>query len=61
MTITLQILDTQGAVISTHTIQDVPFKRNRRTILTGPLFSSQVSASTFRLETAWLPDATVTF
>ena len=61
MTITLQTLDAQGTVISTHTIPDVPFKRNRRTILTGPLFSSQVNTSTFQLETAWLPDATLTF
>lgn len=61
MTITLQTLDAQGTVISTQTIQDVPFKRNRRTILTGPLFSSQVNTSTFQLETAWLPDATLTF
>lgn len=61
ITITLQTLDAQGAVVSTHTIQDVPFKRNRRTILTGPLFSSQVTTSTFQLETAWLPDATLTF
>lgn len=61
MTVTLQTLDAQGAVISTHTIEDVPFKRNRRTILTGPLFSSSVNTSTFQLETAWLPDATVSF
>ena len=61
MNVTIQTLDAQGNVVTTHTIENVLFKRNRRTILTGPLFSSQINTSTFQLETAWLPDATVSF
>ena len=61
MDITLETLDNDDNVISTRTIEDVPFKRNRSTILTGPLYTSQLETSSFQLETAWLPEETVTF
>ena len=61
MNITLETIDSDGNVVSSRTIQDVPFKRNRKTILTGPLYSAPVSTSSFQLETAWLDDVTVQF
>ena len=59
--ITIETLDSQDNVVSTHVVENVPFKRNRKTILKGPLFSGPVSTSSFQLETAWLDEVTVNF
>jgi len=61
MDITIQILDDNDNVISTKQIEDVPFKINSKTILTGPLFSATAQTSSFQLETDWLDPITVTF
>lgn len=61
MDITVETLDNDNNVILTKLIEDVPFKINRTTILTGPLFSATASTSSFQLETAWIDPVTVTF
>ncbi len=44
----------------TRLIPNVPLMRNRKTILTGPLFTASTT-STIKLENAWETSNTVTF
>ena len=61
MTITLDVLDAEDHVLISKVIPDVPLKRNRKTVLRGPLFTPSASTASFQLETSWLEDITVTF
>ena len=61
MDITLETLDSDDNVISTKLIEDVPFKINCSTILTGSLFSANAQTSSFQLETAWGTDINKSF
>lgn len=61
MNITIEALDADDNVLATKVVNDVPFKRNRKTILTGAVFTTDESAAAFKLETDWLSDETVTF
>ena len=36
------------------TSEDVPFKRNRKTILTGPMYTNEALSGAFQVETAWI-------
>ena len=54
--ITIEVLDNNNAVLFTHTIENVPFKRNRKTTLQGNLFTAGTSSAAFQLETSWLTD-----
>lgn len=58
--VTIETLDSEGHTISTKLVRDVPFKRNRITKLTGPLYTAP-AATTFQLDTSWLTDHTMTF
>ena len=60
MTVTIDVLDADGNSISHKEVNDVPFKRNRMTVLTGSLYSAG-STGSFQVETDWLPEAEVTF
>ena len=62
MDITLEVLDASDNVLCTKSISDVPFKRNRATILEGQLFTpSSASNATISFEAGWLQNYTVTF
>ena len=61
MTVTIEALDADNNVLSTKVVENVPFKRNRKTILTGSVFTADTSGAAFTLETAWLEDKTVDF
>lgn len=61
MTITIEALDNDDNVLSTKVVNNVPFKRNRQTILRGNVFTADASAAAFKLETSWLDDETVNF
>ena len=61
MTITIEALDADDNVLATRVVNNVPFKRNRQTILTGAVFTAEASAAAFKLETSWLDDETVNF
>jgi hypothetical protein len=62
MDITLDVLDANDNVLCSKTIQHVPLKRNRMTILEGKLFTpSSASSASFTLDTDWLDSNTVTF
>lgn len=60
MTVTIDVLDADGNSISHKVVNDVPFKRNRMTVLTGSLYSAGSNGS-FQVETDWLTDAEVNF
>ena len=60
MDVTLEVLDASDQVIFTKVVNNVPFKRNRKTLLRGPLFTAGATG-TFTIETAWLDDLEVTF
>jgi len=61
MTITIEALDAGDNVLATKVVNNVPFKRNRQTILTGAVFTAEASSAAFKLETSWLDDETVNF
>lgn len=60
MDITLEVLGNSDEVLITKVIRNVPLKRNRKTILSGPVFSPSTSAISFMVETAW-DETTVNF
>ena len=60
--ITIDVLDNGDNVLFTKTIPNVPFKRNRKTILRGPVFQTTTqTSSVFQIESAWLDETTVEF
>lgn len=61
MNITIEVLDASDNVLLTKVVNDVPFKRNRKTILRGAVFTVDASSAAFKLETSWLDDKTVNF
>ena len=60
MNVTLQLLDDGNSVFFTKVVENVPFKRNRVTVLRGGMFSSPTT-STFLVETDWEETSTVNF
>jgi hypothetical protein len=62
MDITLQVLDEDDNVLISRVVSDVPFKRNRKTVLKGPLFTpSSASNVSFTLETDWLTQEVIEY
>ena len=62
MNITIDVLDANEDVMFTKYVANVPLKRNRQTILSGPLFTSTaITSSAFQVETDWFPNNTVNF
>ena len=51
MNVTIEVLDADGNVLSSKLVENVPFRRNRRTKLTGTLYSAPAAGS-FR---SWFP------
>ena len=54
--VTIEVLDADENVLFTHTVNNVPFKRNRKTTLQGNIFTAGTSSAGFQLETGWLTD-----
>ena len=61
MDVTIETLDAQGHTLSTTTVNNVTFKRNRVTKLTGPMYTNSSVGSSFLLNTDWLTETTVNF
>jgi hypothetical protein len=62
MNVTVDVLNEAGDAICTHTIHNVPLKRNRITKLSGPIYTAMsLTTSAFQLETDWLSEHTVNF
>ena len=60
MTITIQALDADDKVVYTKVVPNVQLKRNRKTTLSGVLFSPG-SSTQIRLETEWLEENIINF
>ena len=51
--VTIDVLDAGGNSISHKVVANVPFKRNRQTVLSGSIYSAGVSGD-FTVDTSWL-------
>ena len=58
--VTIEVLDADGHVLSSKLVEDVPFRRNRKTKLTGSIYSAPAAGS-FLLSTGWLSDIEMSF
>jgi len=56
MNVTIETLDSEGNTLFSKTVNNVPFKRNRVTKLTGAMYTNEAASGAFQLETAWLED-----
>ena len=58
MNVTIETLDADGNTVFSTVVNNVPFKRNRVTKLTGAMYdvSASSTASGFQVNTAWLDD-----
>ena len=61
MDVTVQTLDSNGDVLFEETVQDVPFKRNQQTKMTGTIYNTSTSVGPFQLNEEYLPDASINF
>lgn len=61
MDITIEVLDAGDNVLFTKVVPNVPFKRNNKTTVSGPIFTAGTSAVGFKLNTGWGPGYSITF
>ena len=59
--ITIQALDASDNVLVTKVVPNVPLQRNRKTTLTGAVYSGGSALSTFKLETSWITGNSINF
>jgi hypothetical protein len=59
--ITIEALDSNNDVLFTKVVHNVPLKRNRKTTLSGAIFTLSASDFSFRSEMGWLEENTVNF
>lgn len=61
MDVTIETLDADNNVLFSKTVQDVPFKRNRITKLSGTLYTNSSVSGSFQLNTTWIDTHNVNF
>ena len=62
MDITIDVLDNDNNILYTKSVPNVLLKRNRRTVLTGPVFTStSLTTSSFQVEEDLLDDLNISF
>lgn len=61
MNVTIETLDDNNNVLFSETVNDVPFKRNRQTIMTGRMFTEDVTGASFTIQNDWLGDYNMGF
>lgn len=61
MDITLEVLDAADNVLITKEVKDVPLARNKKTTLSGALFTPTDVMIGVSVEKDWLPEETITF
>lgn len=61
MNVTIETLNANGDVLRSTTVNNVLFKRNCKTVLTGPMYNDVHAAGTFLIESDWLDDINYTF
>ena len=54
MDVTIETLDADGNTLFSKTIENVSFRRNRRTKLTGAMYTNESLSGSFQVETAWI-------
>ena len=59
--VTIETLDGEGNTLFTKTIENVPFKRNRVTKLTGAMYTNENIDGGFQLNSDWLSDYNADF
>ena len=59
--VTIETLDSDENVLFSKTVTNVPFKRNRKTILTGAMYTNSGVDGAFQVETAWLDEYSANF
>lgn len=59
--VTIETLDADGNTLLSKTVNNVPFKRNRVTKLTGAMYTNEALSGTFQVETAWLDEYNANF
>lgn len=59
--VTIETLDAEGRTLFTKTVENVPFKRNRATVLTGSMYTNNAVNGGFKLNADWLSDYTDNF
>ena len=59
--VTIETLDSEGNTLFSKTVEDVPFKRNRQTNLTGRMYSNNSIAGVFSVNTDWLTQEDMIF
>ena len=58
--VTIETLDEDDNVLFSKTVENVPMKRNRQTVLTGAMYQA-TAAGTFSVNTDWLTNENVNF
>lgn len=61
MDVTIETLDANGNTLFSKKVEDVPFKRNSVTKLTGSIYTNSSIDGTFQVNADWLPDTNVSF
>ena len=61
MNVTIETLDAGDNVVFSKTVNDVPFKRTRMTVLTGALYSASATVGSFQVNSDWLGDYNMNF
>ena len=59
--VTIETLDADGNTLFSETIENVPFKRNRVTKLTGAMYTNEALSGSFKVEAGWLDDYNANF
>ena len=59
--ITITVLDNNDNELLSKVVQNVPFMRNRMTILTGKVFTPSNTSASFQIETGWITEKNVNF
>ena len=59
--LSLETLDADDNVLLSKTVENVPFKRNRITVMKGAMYTNESTGGTFTVETDWLSSANVDF
>ena len=61
MDVTIETLNADGDAIFTKVVKNVPFKRNRKTKLSGAIYTVAAASTSFTLDTDWIADTNVNF
>jgi len=61
MDITIQTLDANDNVVFSKVVNNVPLKRNRKTILSGTMYTNDAINSAFQLNTEWVNSNEISF